>query len=161
MLFAVQGGSSAMVDAAAIAAGPALQLPPGCYPVSSLAASFMSGLLSHLPGLLPFTAPSTNSYERLQPCCWSGKMFIQYRITRCKTSCSCLCFSSYFAQLTGMHVVRHTRQAQMHTRSKLPALDWFEVLSGMWGDLKLLLLLVCSQACYDFARKPQLHCQDG
>jgi hypothetical protein len=45
---------------------------PG-YPVlSSTAASFVAGLLDHLPGLLPFTCPTENSYARLKPGTWAG-----------------------------------------------------------------------------------------
>ena len=32
----------------------------------------MAGVLTHLPGLLGLTAPSVNSYRRLQPRSWSG-----------------------------------------------------------------------------------------
>lgn len=61
-----------MADAAAAVAGGAGQLPPGSYPLTAAANSFLAGVLDHLPALLPFTAPSLNSYDRLQPCCWSG-----------------------------------------------------------------------------------------
>ena len=33
---------------------------------------FMAGVLAHLPALMAFTTPCTNSYRRLQPHCWSG-----------------------------------------------------------------------------------------
>ena len=33
---------------------------------------FMAGILKHLPALMAFTTPSTNSYRRIQPHCWSG-----------------------------------------------------------------------------------------
>jgi hypothetical protein len=47
---------------------------PG-YPVlSSTAASFLAGLLDHLPALLPFTCPTENSYARLKPGTWAGAM---------------------------------------------------------------------------------------
>jgi glutamine synthetase len=43
------------------------------YPqLSPTAQAALSGLLAHLPALLPFISPSVNSYDRLQPCCWSG-----------------------------------------------------------------------------------------
>jgi glutamine synthetase len=40
--------------------------------LSRVGESFVAGLLAHLPALLPFTAPSAGSYERLQPGCWAG-----------------------------------------------------------------------------------------
>lgn len=40
--------------------------------LSSTGESFVAGLLAHLPALLPFTAPSAGSYERLRPGCWAG-----------------------------------------------------------------------------------------
>jgi glutamine synthetase len=40
--------------------------------LSPLGERFVAGLLSHLPALLPFTAPSAGSYERLRPGCWAG-----------------------------------------------------------------------------------------
>eukprot|EP00775_Hariotina_reticulata_P007353 gene7353-7564_t len=45
---------------------------PGYPKLSDAASLFLAGVLSHLPALLPFTAPSVNSYQRLQPCTWSG-----------------------------------------------------------------------------------------
>jgi glutamine synthetase len=42
------------------------------YRVSPLGYSFMAGVLAHLPGLLALTAPSYNSYRRLQPHFWSS-----------------------------------------------------------------------------------------
>lgn len=68
----LQNGESIMADAAAAVAGAASNLPPASYPLSSTANSFLAGVLDHLPGLLPFTAPSVNSYDRLKPCAWSG-----------------------------------------------------------------------------------------
>lgn len=70
----LQGGSNIMAAAAAgeAAAAPAGELPPACHVLSSTARSFIAGMLSHLPGLLPFTLPSVNSYARLKPSCWSG-----------------------------------------------------------------------------------------
>jgi hypothetical protein len=62
-----------MADAAAAVAGAAALLPPASYPLTSTANSFLAGVLDHLPGLLPFTAPSVNSYERLKPGTWSGE----------------------------------------------------------------------------------------
>jgi hypothetical protein len=45
---------------------------PGYPLLSSTAASFLAGLLDHLPGLLPFTCPTENSYARLKPGTWAG-----------------------------------------------------------------------------------------
>ncbi|KAL6749003.1 glutamine synthetase I [Haematococcus lacustris] len=43
------------------------------YPqLSTLAQNFLAGVLSSLPALLLFTAPSVNSYGRLQPGQWAG-----------------------------------------------------------------------------------------
>jgi len=69
----LQGGNSVMADTSAAGTYEPAQLPPGCYPLSSTASSFLSGLLDNLPALLLFTAPSVNSYERLKPNCWSGE----------------------------------------------------------------------------------------
>jgi len=44
--------------------------------LSPTASAFFAGILTHLPALLPFTAPSCGadwgSYARLQPGCWAG-----------------------------------------------------------------------------------------
>ncbi|CAD7695849.1 unnamed protein product [Ostreobium quekettii] len=40
--------------------------------LSASASSFVAGILRHLPALVCFTAPSTNSYRRIAPGCWSG-----------------------------------------------------------------------------------------
>jgi len=40
--------------------------------LSDPARLFVAGLLHHLPALMALTTPSTNSYRRLQPHCWSG-----------------------------------------------------------------------------------------
>jgi len=42
------------------------------YRISPLGYHFVAGVLSHLPGLLALTAPSYNSYRRLQPHFWSS-----------------------------------------------------------------------------------------
>jgi glutamine synthetase len=42
------------------------------YRISQLGYAFMAGVLAHLPGLLALTAPSYNSYRRLQPHFWSS-----------------------------------------------------------------------------------------
>ncbi|KAF6262809.1 hypothetical protein COO60DRAFT_573156 [Scenedesmus sp. NREL 46B-D3] len=47
---------------------------PGYPLLSSMAASFLAGLLHHLPGLLPFTCATENSYARLTPGTWSGAL---------------------------------------------------------------------------------------
>jgi glutamine synthetase len=46
--------------------------PGGRYGLSALAEHFVAGVLAHLPGLLALTAPSVNSYRRLQPQFWSS-----------------------------------------------------------------------------------------
>ena len=40
--------------------------------LSDLARSFIAGVLAHLPGLCGLTAPSFNSYRRLQPSAWAS-----------------------------------------------------------------------------------------
>ena len=40
--------------------------------LSSEAQAFCAGLLHHLKALMALTTPSTNSYRRLRPHCWSG-----------------------------------------------------------------------------------------
>jgi glutamine synthetase len=42
------------------------------YKLSETAYRFIAGVLRHLPGLVGLTAPSTNSYRRLQPHFWSS-----------------------------------------------------------------------------------------
>jgi len=42
------------------------------YQLSPMGYHFVAGVLSHLPGLLALTAPSYNSYRRLQPHFWSS-----------------------------------------------------------------------------------------
>jgi|JFJP01.1.fsa_nt_gi Glutamine synthetase len=44
----------------------------GVCGISSIARKFIGGILHHLPALMAITTPSTNSYRRLQPNCWSG-----------------------------------------------------------------------------------------
>jgi glutamine synthetase len=44
----------------------------GRYGLSEVAERFVAGILAHLPGLLALTAPSVNSYRRLQPRYWSS-----------------------------------------------------------------------------------------
>jgi len=46
--------------------------PKGRYGLSAGAQAFMGGVLAHLPALLALTAPSVNSYRRLQPRFWSS-----------------------------------------------------------------------------------------
>lgn len=46
--------------------------PTDRYKISELGYHFISGLLAHIPGLLALTAPSYNSYRRLQPHFWSS-----------------------------------------------------------------------------------------
>jgi glutamine synthetase len=40
--------------------------------LSGAGASFVAGILEHLPALMAFTAPSPNSYQRLAPGMWSS-----------------------------------------------------------------------------------------
>ena len=40
--------------------------------ISAEAAAFAAGVLRHLPALMAFTTPSTNSYKRIKPHFWSG-----------------------------------------------------------------------------------------
>ncbi len=44
----------------------------GPHGLSAAALAFMGGVLDHLPALLALTAPSVNSYRRLQPRFWSS-----------------------------------------------------------------------------------------
>lgn len=46
--------------------------PRGRFGLSVTAERFIAGILAHLPGLLALTAPSFNSYQRLQPQHWSS-----------------------------------------------------------------------------------------
>jgi glutamine synthetase len=46
--------------------------PNGRFGLSQVAEHFIAGVLVHLPGLLALTAPSVNSYRRLQPRSWSS-----------------------------------------------------------------------------------------
>lgn len=44
----------------------------GKYGLSQTARHFMAGILKHLPALMAFTAPTTNSYSRFVERCWSS-----------------------------------------------------------------------------------------
>jgi glutamine synthetase len=46
--------------------------PRGAHGLSALASAFIGGVLTHLPALVALTAPSVNSYRRLQPRFWCG-----------------------------------------------------------------------------------------
>lgn len=46
--------------------------PNDRYKLSQMGYHFIAGVLAHLPGLLALTAPSFNSYRRLQPHFWSS-----------------------------------------------------------------------------------------
>ncbi len=46
--------------------------PAGQLGLSSLARSFVAGILQHTPGMLGATCPSVNSYQRLAPNFWSS-----------------------------------------------------------------------------------------
>lgn len=50
----------------------AFYAPEGRFGLSELAERFVAGILAHTPGLLGLTAPSVNSYRRLQPRSWSS-----------------------------------------------------------------------------------------
>jgi glutamine synthetase len=50
----------------------ALSDPAGPYGISSLGHHVIGGVLAHLRGLLALTAPTVNSYRRLQPRFWSS-----------------------------------------------------------------------------------------
>ena len=47
-------------------------VPDGSGGLSTLARSFMAGILKHLPALMALTTPTTNSYRRIRPQSWSG-----------------------------------------------------------------------------------------
>ncbi|KAL1108220.1 hypothetical protein V6Z11_D03G098000 [Gossypium hirsutum] len=40
--------------------------------MSKVGEEFMAGVLDHLPSIFAFTAPLSNSYDRIQPNTWSG-----------------------------------------------------------------------------------------
>jgi glutamine synthetase len=44
--------------------------PRGAHGISEIARAFIGGVLAHLPALLALTAPTVNSYRRLQPRFW-------------------------------------------------------------------------------------------
>ncbi|NEQ05327.1 MAG: glutamine synthetase [Moorea sp. SIO4E2] len=46
--------------------------PEGDGGLSQVACQFIAGMLQHLPALMALTTPSTNSYRRIRPHCWSG-----------------------------------------------------------------------------------------
>ncbi len=46
--------------------------PRGRYGLSEAGYAFIGGVLAHLPALVALTAPSVNSYRRLQPRFWSS-----------------------------------------------------------------------------------------
>ncbi len=46
--------------------------PDGCQKLSGAAQKFIAGILCHLPALCAVCMPSTNSYKRIKPRCWSG-----------------------------------------------------------------------------------------
>jgi glutamine synthetase len=70
-----QAGNGAHIHFSAWDAGGAgnrFHDPDGRFGLSTLAERFVAGILAHLPGLLALTAPSFNSYARLQPQYWSS-----------------------------------------------------------------------------------------
>jgi glutamine synthetase len=46
--------------------------PRGDHGISDIARAFIGGVLAHLPALVALTAPTVNSYRRLQPRFWSS-----------------------------------------------------------------------------------------
>ncbi|NES97016.1 MAG: glutamine synthetase [Desertifilum sp. SIO1I2] len=46
--------------------------PSGLLGLSEVGRQFIGGILHHLPGLMALTAPTCNSYRRIQPQSWSG-----------------------------------------------------------------------------------------
>jgi len=42
------------------------------YGLTPKTRSFIAGVLNHLPALMAVTAPTTNSYRRIRPQCWTG-----------------------------------------------------------------------------------------
>jgi len=46
--------------------------PKGPHGLSEAARAFIAGVIAHLPGLVALTAPTVNSYRRLQPRFWSS-----------------------------------------------------------------------------------------
>src|SRR5204863_4172443 len=46
--------------------------PRGRYGLSDVGRAFIGGVLAHLPALVALTAPTVNSYRRLQPRFWSS-----------------------------------------------------------------------------------------
>ena len=72
-IFADQAGSGCHLHLSLWREGENL-VPDAANPgqPSTIARSFMAGLLHHLPALMALTTPSVNSYRRLQPHCWSG-----------------------------------------------------------------------------------------
>jgi len=46
--------------------------PNNTYGLSDPARQFIAGILRHLPALMALTAPTSNSYRRIQPNSWSG-----------------------------------------------------------------------------------------
>jgi glutamine synthetase len=46
--------------------------PDGRFGLSAVAEQFVAGIIAHLPALLALTAPSFNSFQRLQPQHWSS-----------------------------------------------------------------------------------------
>jgi glutamine synthetase len=72
-LFADQAGSGCHLHISLWKEGSNLvPAPDGSGDLSSLARQFMAGILHHLPALMALTTPSTNSYRRIRPHCWSG-----------------------------------------------------------------------------------------
>lgn len=71
--FIDQAGSGSHVHLSAWKAGRnAFYSPTDPLGLSSLAYSFIAGVLQHLPALLALTCPSLNSYQRLAPGMWSS-----------------------------------------------------------------------------------------
>jgi len=72
-IFADQAGSGSHLHISLWKDGNNLvPVPGGSGELSSVARQFMAGILHHLPALMALTTPSTNSYRRIRPHCWSG-----------------------------------------------------------------------------------------
>ena len=72
-IFADQAGSGCHLHISLWNGGNNLvPAPGGLHELSSRARQFMAGILRHLPALMALTTPSTNSYRRIRPHCWSG-----------------------------------------------------------------------------------------
>ena len=56
--------------------------------LSALARAFLAGVLAHLPGLCGLTAPSFNSYHRIVPGYWAGRVRAAGATTTARRRCA-------------------------------------------------------------------------